>query len=85
MGNATPPAGPTLVASKLINISKHKFNRLISLHFHNKRGPLLSPQQPNLYLNSSVKTDNTITLFPQVWLWGYLQSISSRNWVDGFY
>lgn len=65
-GNTASPAVPTPVAFKLISISKHKLSPPPSLHFHNKRGSLLSPQQPNLYLNSSVKTDNIITLFPHV-------------------
>lgn len=85
LGNSASRAVPTPVASKLINISKHRLKPPTPLHFHNKRAPLSSPQQPNLYLNSSVKTDNIITLFPHWELWGYLQSVSSRNWMDGFY
>lgn len=86
LGNTASPAVPTHVASNLIYISKHKLHPPTCLHFHNKSPPPLSSlQQPRLYLNSSVKTDNVITLFPLVWLWGYLQSVSSRNWMDGFY
>ena len=66
LGDTAFPSVPTLVASNFINISKHKLNPPTSLHFHNKSAPLSSPQQPSLYLNSSVKTDNIITLFPQV-------------------
>lgn len=66
LGNTASPAVPTQEVITLISISKQKLNPPTSLHFHNKRGSLLSPQQPNLYLNSSVKTDNVITLFPHV-------------------